>query len=96
MARKHTLLLRLNYGCEIMGFSFSFAKKPKTGKLIGKYVDQRNQHKKSYQEQLDRLDLQLQHENIDKIERDRLRTILEAKYYQQQQEDWDQLQKLMK
>jgi hypothetical protein len=79
-----------------MGFNFSFGKKPKTGKLIGKYVNHRIQHKKSYQEQLDRLDSQLQHENIDEIERDRLRTILEAKYYEQQQEDWDQLQKLMK
>lgn len=96
MARKHTLLLRINYGCEIMGFSWSFRKKPKTGKLIGKYVNQRIRHKKLYQENLDRLDSQLQHENIDKIERDRLRTILEAKYYEQQQEDWDQLQKLMK
>ena len=80
----------------MMGFSFSFGKKPKTGKLMGKYVNQRIQHKKSYQEQLDRLDSQLQQENIDKLERDRLRTILEAKYYEQQQEDWEQLQKLMK
>ncbi len=79
-----------------MGFNFSFGKKPKTGKLISKYVNQRIEHKKSYQEQLDRLDSQLQHENIDKIERDRLRTILETKYYQQQQEDWNQLQKIMK
>ena len=63
---------------------------------MGKYVYQRIQHKKSYQEQLDRLDSLLQHENIDKIERDRLRTILEAKYYETQQEDWDRLQKLMK
>ena len=94
MARKHTLLLRITYGCEIMGFSFG--KKPKTGKLIGKYVNQRIQHKKFYQEQLGRLESQLQHENIDKIERDRLRTILEAKFYETQQEDWDRLKLLMK
>ena len=79
-----------------MGLSFNFRKKNKKGKLIGKYVNQRIQHKKSYQEQLDRLDSQLQHENIDKLERDRLRTILEAKYYEHQQEDWDRFEKLIK
>ena len=79
-----------------MGFSFGLRKKQNTSRLIGKYVNQRKQHKKSYQEQLERLDSQLEHENIDKIERDRFRTILEAKYYEKQQEDWLQIQEQMK
>ena len=79
-----------------MGFNFSFGKKPKKSKVICKFVNQRIQHKKAYQEQLDRLDSQLQLENIDQLERERLRTILEAKFYEQQQEDLEQLQELLK
>ena len=52
-----------------MGFSFSFGKKQKMGKLIGFYVNQRIQHKRTYEEELERLDTQLQHEKIDKLER---------------------------
>lgn len=78
-----------------MGFNFGFRKKQRMAKLIDNYVNQRIQHKRSYGEQLERLDAQLKHENIDKLERDRLKTILEAKYYKQQQEDWNQIQKLM-
>jgi hypothetical protein len=77
-----------------MIFNLSLRKKSKKGKLIQKYVNQRVRQKRLYQEQLDRLDSQLKHENIDLNERDRLRTILEAKYYEQQQDDWDQLQKI--
>ena len=79
-----------------MNFNFSFGKKSKKNKLICKFVNQRIQHKKVYLEQLDRLDSQLQLENIDQLERERLRTILEAKFYEQQQEDLEQLQELLK
>ena len=48
-----------------MGFSFSFGKKQKMGKLIGFYVNQRIQHKRTYEEELERLDTQLQHEKIE-------------------------------
>ena len=51
--------------------------------------------KKFYCAQLDRLDSQLQHENIDQKERTRLRAILEKKYVKHQQEDWIQFQKLI-
>jgi len=76
-----------------MGFSFSFGKKQKMGKLIGFYVNQRIQHKRTYEEELERLDTQLQHEKIDKLERVRLRTILVTKYFEQQQDDWNRIQK---
>ena len=81
---------------KLVDFNLSFGKKPKKGKLIGKYVNQRVENKKTYQQQLDRLDSQLEQENIDKIERDRFRTILEAKYYEQQQEDWDKFENSIK
>ena len=75
-----------------MGFNFGFGKKQKMVKLIDKYVNQRIKHKRSFEEQLMRFDAQLQHEEIDQLERDRLRDLLEAKYYQQQQEEWIPIQ----
>ena len=90
------IIVSYKLGSEMMNFNFSFGKKPKKNKLICKFVNQRIQHKKVYQEQLDRLDSQLQLENIDQLERERLRTILEAKFYEQQQEDLEQLQELLK
>jgi hypothetical protein len=78
-------------GCDNMGF-FGFGKKQKMVKLVGKYVNQRLKHKRSFKNQLERLDAQLQHEEIDQLERDRLRDLLEANYYQQQQEDWKRIQ----
>ena len=63
------------------------------GKLIGFYVNQRIQTKRTYEEELERLDTQLQHEKIDKLERVRLRTILVTKYFEQQQDDWNRIQK---
>jgi len=79
-----------------MGFSFSFGKKQKMVKLIGHYVNQRIQHTRTYEEELERLDTQLQHEKIDKIERNRLITILETNYYEQQQKDWNHTKKRIK
>jgi hypothetical protein len=79
-----------------MIFNLCFRKKSNKGKIIQEYVNQRVRQKRLYQKQLDRLDSQLQLENIDKNERERLRTILEAKYFEQQQDDWEQLQKIIK
>ena len=81
---------------EVKGVNVKDEEKPKKGKLIVKYVNQRVEHKKTYQQQLDRLDSQLEQENIDKIERDRFITILEAKYYEQQHEDWDKFENSIK
>jgi hypothetical protein len=78
-----------------MNFNLNLRKKSKKCKLIEKYVNQRILQKRIYQEQLDRLYSQLQSENIDKNERDRLSTILEAKYYERQQDDWEKLQKII-
>jgi hypothetical protein len=69
---------------KLVGFNLGFGKKPKKGKLIEKFVNQRIEHKKNYKEQLNRLDFQLKQEKIDSLERDRLITILEAKYYEKQ------------
>lgn len=76
-------------------FSFSSRKKQKKGIITAKSVDQMIHLKKFYCAQLDRLDSQLQHENIDQKERTRLRAILEKKYVKHQQEDWIQFQKLI-
>ena len=81
---------------DIMIFNFSLRKKSKKGKLIGEYVKKRIHKKRLYQEQLDLLDSQLQDGNIDNNERDRLRIILEAKYYEKQQDDWKKFQKIIK
>jgi len=69
-----------------MGFNFGFRKKQNVGKLIGYYVKERIKEKQSYTEQLEILVAQLQDETIDQLEHDRLRDLLDANYYQQQQE----------
>jgi hypothetical protein len=75
-----------------MVFNLGFGKKRKMGKLMGKYVNQRIKHRKSLKQQLERLDAQLKDKKIDQLERDRLRDLLEAKYYQQQQKEWKIIQ----
>lgn len=76
-----------------MNFGFGLRKKQKTGKLMKKYIIQRLEHKKAYKKEIDQLDFQLKNEKIDKIEQERLRGVLEAKYYEQQLEDWNKIQK---
>ena len=75
-----------------MGFNFSFRKKQKVGTLITHYVKERNKEKQSYTEQLERLVAQLQDGTIDQLEHDRLRDLLDANYFQQQQEAWSHVQ----
>ena len=62
--------------------------------------DQKNylriKFRKLYLEQLDRLEKNLQKENIDKIELNRLRTILEIKFCETRQKDWIKFQKIIK
>lgn len=71
-----------------MGFSISFGKKRKMRKLIGNYVSDRVKEKKAFNEQMKRLDAQLQDKKIEKQIYERLKDILEVKYFQQQQEQW--------
>ena len=75
-----------------MVFNFGFRKKQKVGKLIGHYVKERIKERQSYNDQLERLVAQLQDETIDQLEHDRLRDLLDATYYQQQQEAWSSIQ----
>ena len=73
-------------GCDNMGFHFAFWKKQKMGKLIDDYVNDRAKEKRVFQEQLKRLDAQLQDKTIDQQTHDRLRDILEVKFIQQREE----------
>ena len=69
-----------------MGFHFAFWKKQKIGKLIGSYVNNRVKENIAFDEQLKRLDSQLQEKTIDQQTYDRLRDILEVKFIQQHED----------
>jgi hypothetical protein len=72
---------------------FGFGKKRKMAKLAGKYMDQRIDKKRSFEEQLGELDDRLKKEKIDLQERDRLIFLLQTQFYKQQEKDWEQMQK---
>jgi len=72
-------------GWDNMGFHFAFWKKQKIGKLIGGYVSDRVKEKRAFQEQLKRLDSQLQEETIDQQIYERLRDVLEVNFIQQRE-----------
>ena len=61
-----------------MGFRLGLRKNQNKGKLMNTDVTPKLEYIQFYEAQLDRLDAQLQTLKIDKIERDRLRSILEA------------------
>lgn len=65
-------------GCDNMGFRLGLRKNQNKGKLMNTDVTPRLEYIRFYEAQLDRLDAQLQTLKIDKLERDRLRSILEA------------------
>ena len=67
---------------------FSFGKKRKMQKLIGNYVSFRVKEKRAFNEQLERLVAQLSDKKIEPDTYERLREVLEVKYFQQQQEEW--------
>lgn len=75
-----------------MGLRFALGKQQNTNKLLNNYIIRRLQHKKAYDKQLYRLDEQNKQERIDELEFERLRTILEMNYYQQQVEVLRELQ----
>jgi hypothetical protein len=70
--------------CDNMGFNFG--KKRKMRKLIGNYVSFRIKEKRAFDDQLKRLDAQLHDKKIEPDIYERLREILEIKYFQQQEE----------
>ena len=75
-----------------MGFSSPFGKERKMRKLIGNYVKDRVREKRAFNEQIRRLDVQLEDKKFDQYIHERLREILETKYYQKQQEQWAKIE----
>ncbi len=61
-----------------MGFKVGLRKKQNKDKLMNQYVTPSLEYIRFFEAQLDRLDAQLQQIKIDKIERDRLKSILKA------------------
>jgi len=74
-----------------MEFKFSFGKK-KMVKSIRTYVTGRVKEKKAFEEQLKRLEVQLQNKTLDQFTYERMRDILEASFVQQQEESRVQMQ----
>ena len=70
-----------------------FGKKRKMAKLLGKFIDQRIDQKRSFEEQLGELDDRLKKEKIDLQERDRLIFLLQTQFYQYQEKQWEHIQK---
>ena len=77
----------------MLKLAFGFGKKLKMVKLAAKYLDQRIDKKRSFEEQLGELDDRLKKEKIDLLERDRLLFLLQTQFYRQQEKDWEQIQK---
>jgi hypothetical protein len=71
-----------------MVFSSSFGKKRQFRKLIKNYISFRIKEKRDFDEQLKRLDAQLQDEELTPDVYERLKDVLEIKYFEQQQEEW--------
>jgi hypothetical protein len=75
-----------------MAFSLPFGKERKVRKMISNYVKDRVREKRAFEEQIGRLDAQLKDEQIDMQIHERLRGILEAQYYQKQNEQWAKIE----
>jgi regulator of replication initiation timing len=69
-----------------MGFGFSVWKSNNTVKLIRKYVKERVKENQTLNDQLERLDAQLENETIDKYTYERLRDVLEINCIKQREE----------
>jgi uncharacterized membrane protein YheB (UPF0754 family) len=69
-----------------MGFKLAFGKKKKMERSIRAYVTRRLKEKRSFQEQLKRLEFQLQNNMLDKFSYERMREVLEINFVQQQEE----------
>ncbi len=69
-----------------MGFGFSLGKKTNTVKFIRKYVIKRVKERQNLNDQLDRLNAQLQNNTIDQHTYERLRVIVEINLFNQRNE----------
>ena len=69
-----------------MGFSFTTPKTTNTAKLINRYIKERIKEKQLFNNQIERLDKQLQNETIDEYTYERLRDVLEINFFKQRNE----------
>jgi len=69
-----------------MGFRFTLKRTNNQVKFIRKYVYQRVIEKQAFNDQLYRIDSQLQNDTIDKYTYDRLRDVLEINFFKQGEE----------
>lgn len=69
-----------------MGFWFTLKGTNNSVKFIRKYVNQRTKEKQALNDQLKRIDSQLQNDTIDKYTYERLRDVLEINYFKQREE----------
>ena len=69
-----------------MGFSFTTPKTTNTAKLINRYIKERIKEKQLFNNQIERLDKQLQNEIIDEYTYERLRDVLEINFFKQRNE----------
>lgn len=74
-----------------MGVNFGFGKKRKMRKLMVAYLENRMKEKKSFEEQLQRLGVQLRKDAIDQITFERMRAALEINFIRQREEAREQL-----
>lgn len=79
-----------------MALFFGSRKKQEKHEIENNLIYLRIKFRKLYLEQIDRLEKNLQQKNIDNIELNRLRTILETKFCETQLKDWKQFQKVIK
>lgn len=75
-----------------MGFKLGFWKKKKMEKSIRAYMISRVRETRSFQEQLKRLEFQLQNKTLDRFTYERMRDVLEINFVQQQEESRAHLQ----
>ena len=69
-----------------MGFGFTLKTTNNSVKFIRKYVNQRAKEKQALNDQLKRIDSQLQNDAIDKYTYERLRDVLEINFFKQREE----------
>jgi regulator of replication initiation timing len=69
-----------------MAFGFSLGKSSNSVKLIRKYVKERVKENQTLNDQLERLDAQLENKSIDKYTYERLRDVLEINSIKQREE----------
>jgi acetyl-CoA carboxylase alpha subunit len=69
-----------------MGFHSVFGKKKKIGKSIRTFVKKRVNEKRGFEEQLERLEAQLENKTLDQFTYERMRDILKINFVQQREE----------